>query len=167
MSALLAPLLVASFVLCCAGVAKLRSPAGAVNALRAAGLPASDWIIRAFAALELVLGGFCVVSPGRLGAGLMSALYAMFASLSLLLARRQSECGCFGAARIPASPLQSVLSAALALVALLAALSPPPTVWSLAAGSAAIVLIAAAGAAYATVIAYTQLPAAWEAWSPR
>lgn len=167
MSALIAPLLVASFVLCCAGIAKLRSPAGAADALRAAGLPASPSLIRAFAALELALGVFCVIAPGRLVAGLMAVLYAMFAALSLLLARRQSECGCFGAAQVPASPFQSVLSGALAIVAVLALVSPPPSVWSLSAASAAIVLMAAAGAAYATVLAYTQLPVVWEAWSPR
>jgi hypothetical protein len=60
-----------------------------------------------------------------------------------------------------------MLSAALAIVALLAAISLPPSLWSLPAGSAAIVLIAGAGAAYAAVVAYTVVPAAWGAWSSR
>jgi len=33
--------------------------------------------------------------------------------------------------------------------------------------TAAALLLGAAGAAYATVLAYTELPAAWRAWSPQ
>jgi hypothetical protein len=169
-TAVIAPFLVASAVLCVAGVAKLRAPAGAVRALAAAGFVARPWMIRGFALAEIALGAWAALEPTRADAAALVALYLAFSGLSLVLARRRAACGCFGEGDAPASPLQALLSAALATIAMLAAASPPHGVaWLVGqqAWFAAIMLIAAGGAAYATVAAYTDLPLAWGAWSAR
>ena len=170
MTALLAPVLVASSVLCVAGVAKLRAPAGAVRALAAAGFIARPWMIRGLAVVEIALGTWAALEPTRAGAAALAVLYVAFSGLSLVLARQRAACGCFGEGEAPASPLQALLSAGLATIAILAAASPPHGIaWLLGqqAWFAVIMLIAAGGAVYATVAAYTDLPLAWGAWSAR
>jgi hypothetical protein len=169
-AALTPPLLVAAGVLCLAGALKLRNPAPAVGALSILGLRATPIFVRAFATVEIALGGWAMLGAGRAAAAAIAGMYASFAVLALLLARRQASCGCFGEDRTPASALQSMLSAALALIALGAALFGAHGLgWVIGRGpaSAGTLLIGIAGAVYATAIAYTELPAAWSAWSVR
>jgi hypothetical protein len=165
--ALTPPFAVAALVLCVAGVAKLRAPAGAANALSAGGIPVGQSVVRVFALFELVLGGWCVLAPELLDACALAAVYAIFAALSLLLARRRAACGCFGERETPASAIQSLLSATLAAGAGMAAIWPPHGAgWML--GHAAVILVfGTAGAVFGIVVAYTELPQAWAAWSPR
>ncbi len=162
------PLAVAALVLCAAGLAKLRSPAGAVAALRRLGAPASAILVRAVALLEVGLGLWCLAWPSVACAAGLAFVYAGFSGLGLLLARRRSPCGCFGESQEPASGAQSLLSAALATVAALAAIQGAhglPWVVGRPAATAAALMVALAGAVYATVIAYTELPLAWSAWA--
>lgn len=171
MSALTPPFAAAALVLCIAGVAKLRAPDGAVKALRTLGLPADRLPIRVAGACELILGCVAIFDPARVIAAALAALYAVFCAVSLLLARRRAGCGCFGETRAPASLFQSLLSGALALVALAAATAWPlrhglPAVFD--GGSpalGAVLLTGIAGVVYAVVLAYTELPSAWSAWS--
>jgi uncharacterized membrane protein YphA (DoxX/SURF4 family) len=168
--ALTPPFLVAGLVLCVAGAAKLRSPAAATRALAALGLPARAALVRAFSVCELVLGLWCVADPGPLTAGLMACLYALFAALTFVLARRRASCGCFGDGEVPASSGQSILSGALSLVALAGMLSVPHSLhWVLQRPpiDAAILIIGIAGSVYGIVLAYTEAPLAWRAWSAR
>jgi len=167
-AALTPPLLVAAGVLCVAGALKLRSPAAAGRALSILGLPAAPIFVRTLAACELAMGGWALIAGGRGAAAAMAGVYALFAVVALVLARRHASCGCFGEDRTPASLLQSLLSTAFAAVALAAALAGAHGLgWVLgqAPASAAALMIGIGGAVYATVIAYTQLPAAWSAWS--
>ncbi len=157
-------------MLCVAAALKLRSPAAAARALGALGLPARLGLVRALAAGELALGAWCAVHPVRPAAGAIACLYAVFAVAALLLARRQSSCGCFGEEDAPASIAQSILSAILALVALAAMLSGAHGLgWVLVrpAMSAAVLVLGTAGAVYGTVLAYTEMPPAWGSWSTR
>ncbi len=159
---------IAATVLCVAGIAKLRAPAGAVRALATLGAPASTGLVRAFACLELGLGLWCLVGAGRLAAAVLASVYAGFASISYLLARRGESCGCFGEREAPASGAQSALSACLAVVGLAAAVSAVHHVsWLLSrpVSSALVLALGIAGASYATVLVYTQLPYAWSAWT--
>jgi hypothetical protein len=156
--ALTPPFALAAIVLCVAGVAKLRSPAGA-----AAAVSVRPSLIRVFALLELGLGGWAIAAPSRLSASLLAALYTCFAALAVFLARRHIPCGCFGEQDRPASGLQALLSAGLAAVAAVAAVRPPHGIGWLFARSP-VLWLALAGAAYATVLVYTALPAAWSAW---
>jgi hypothetical protein len=162
------PFAVAALVLCVAAVAKLRSPRTAANALVVLGAPAGVTLVRAIAAGELALGCWCIVAPSRIGAALIALAYGSFAGLGLVLARRNASCGCFGAGTTRATPGQAALSAALMAVAVAATISVShglPWIVQRGAPGAAVLLIGVVAAAYATVIAYTELPAAWGAWS--
>jgi len=168
--ALSTPFLVAALVLCAAGVAKLPAPAPAMRALAGAGLPARATLVRAFAALELALGLWAGLDPSRPAAAAVAGAFLILAGVATLLARRASSCGCFGDREAPASALQPLVSVALAAIAAAAVRWPPHGLgWVLQRppATAAALLLGAAGAAYATVLAYTELPAAWRAWSPQ
>jgi uncharacterized membrane protein YphA (DoxX/SURF4 family) len=164
-SAALTPaLFVAAAVLCLAGVLKLRQPAAAERAVSALGLPSDPLLVRSLAAVELSVGVLAIVAGGRSAAAGVACMYLLFAAVAALLARRDVSCGCFGEDRTPASAFQAGLSGAFAVVAVLAALSGTHGLgWALAQGPA--LPIGIAGAVYATVLAYTELPAAWIAWS--
>jgi hypothetical protein len=164
------PFAVAAIVVAVAGAAKLRSPRVAAGALRELGLPAEPAIARAVGACELGLGLWCVVAPGVAAAALLGGCYVGFAVVSLALARRRASCGCFGGGEASAWGGQSLISAVLAMICALAAIwAPHGAGWMLgrSAGEAVVLVLGIAGAAYATVVAYTQLPAAWGAWSAR
>jgi hypothetical protein len=168
--ALSPPLAVAAVVLCVAGVAKLRAPSAAVGALSGAGLVVGAVTIRACAAAEVGLGTWSVLAPGRISCAIMAVVYTAFAGLTLRLSHRAAACGCFGDDRVPASILQSILSLALALVCLAGVRWAPHGIgWMLdrPASDAAVLVLGTAGAVYGTVLAYTELPLAWHAWSAR
>jgi uncharacterized membrane protein YphA (DoxX/SURF4 family) len=161
-------LLAAALVLCAAGVMKLRDLAAVTSALAMLGLPARPVAARALGAGEIVVGLWAALDPTRLNCALLGALYAAFAIVALVLARRQATCGCFGAHDTPASAVQSLLSATLAAVALFSVAAEPRGLrWILqrAPGTAAGLLIGVAGVAYGAVLVYTELPRAWSAWS--
>jgi len=162
--ALTIPHAVAALVLCVAGLAKLRSPRAAA---RAVGL--APVAIRAFAAFELALGACALLADAPAGSALMAALYAGFAALTLVLARAGAACGCFGEERTPASPIQSLMSAALALVCAVCALAGPHALgWILErpAPTVTVLVLGTAGAVYGTVLAYSELPLLWRSWTP-
>jgi hypothetical protein len=172
--ALTPPFAVAAIVMCVAAIAKARAPGTAVSALDALGLPAGALLVRVLAAAELALGVWCLLAPGPLNGAIMAAAYAGFCLLALLLARRHASCGCFGDHETPASAAQATISAALSLLAFLAAVSAvsaggaPHGVGWLVDQPAARALVLALGivaGAYGLVIAYTQLPRAWSAWA--
>jgi hypothetical protein len=167
-SVLTAPFAAAALVLCVAGVAKVRSPAGAVRALEVAGVPGgSAALVCAFAVLEVALGAASIAAPSALTAGLLACVYGGFAALSLRLARRRAACGCFGGDDVPASAWQSALSGVLAVVGVAAALAPPAGLgWLLGRSPGYAIVFAAgvAGCAYGAVVAYTEIPRAWGAW---
>jgi hypothetical protein len=164
------PIAIAAIVLCVAAVAKLRSPAGAVRALATAGWSVPRGAVRVLAAGEAALAALVLLIPGRISAGLLAATYASLALVAGALARRGAGCGCFGDEGAPATMTHVVLSIAIALVACAGVRWPPHGVAWLLTGTPAVVaplVLGVAGAAYATVIAYTELPAAWGAWRPR
>jgi hypothetical protein len=161
--ALTVPQALAALVLGVAGLAKLGSPGAAA---RAVGL--SRPAIRAFSVGELALAGWALVDGGAGGSAAMAVLYAGFAALTLRLARAGAACGCFGAEQAPASPLQSVLSGALAAVCGAGALAGAhPATWILQrpAPTAVVLVLGVAAAVYATVLAYSELPQLWLSWS--
>jgi hypothetical protein len=157
------PLAIAALVVAIAAVAKLRAPETAASALATLRLPGGRGLVRAAAALELVLGIVCVGWPGRWPAAALAGAYGVFTGAAVLLARGRASCGCFGGAgETPVTGAHAGLSALLGATCAAAAVFPPPAV--LAGGSVALV-VGVVGAAYAVVLAYTELPAAWSAWS--
>ena len=96
MSAALAPpFVVASLLLCVAGVSKLRAPAGA-----AAALHLSPRVVRTLAAGEVALGVACALHPAPALAVALAVVYALFAAVAAVLRRRRVACGCFGEERL-------------------------------------------------------------------
>jgi hypothetical protein len=171
------PIAMTAIVLAVAGIAKLRSPAGAVRALAAAGLsvpgpgvPIAASLVRIAASLELAVAALVLLVPGRASCALLAATYALLALVAGALARRGAACGCFGAGDAPATAAHVGLSAVLAVIAGAGVAWPAHGIaWLLGAtpGVAGALVLGIAGAAYATVLAYTELPSAWSAWRPR
>jgi hypothetical protein len=89
----------ASLLLGLAGAAKLRHPAAATTALRAAGFPSPGSLVRLLAAGELAVAAAGLILAGPWNAGLLGVVYA---GLSLGAVRAAWSgagvaCGCFGA----------------------------------------------------------------------
>ena len=101
-------------------------------------------------------------------AALLAVTYAGLGGLTLALSRRRASCGCFGEGDEPASAAQSALSAILAAVTLAAAVAGVHGAGWIAGRPPQIAIVLALGAvtaAYGTVVAYAEIPAAWRAWS--
>ena len=114
------------------------------------------------------MGAACAIDPIPALAASVAATYAMFAVLAAMLTRHQSACGCFGENDVPASIAQSILSGVLAVGAAVAAVSGAhglQWVFDRPVLEAVAILLGIAGAVYATVLAYTEVPRAWSAWS--
>ena len=154
MSAALAPpLIVASLVLCVAGVMKLRSGSRPMAALGVG---------------ELALGVACAVHPTRPLAVALAVVYASFAAVAAILRRRHLGCGCFGENDFPVSLTHVIASELLGTLALAAAVTGPRGLgWIIGqpAQNAVALLIGIAGGVYAVVLVYTAVPRAWAAWS--
>jgi len=169
-AALTAPFLVAGTLLVVSGLSKLRSPGVAAQALLVLGAPVGRSLVRVGAVLETALGALALISGGRAVAIAVAAAFAVFAGVGLALARRRVACGCFGSHEAPATRAQALASVALSGLCIAAAVGSPGGVgWVLDRGpaSAAVLGLAIAACVYGTVVAYTELPAAWEAWSGR
>ncbi len=166
-----APLVsVPAAVLVVAGVAKLRAPASAGDALRAAGLPPGRVPARVVGAAELMAGAAVLVAPSRPALALAAALYAALACVAVRLLRASvvASCGCFGAAA-PPSRVHVLFDVGAALLMAGAALSPPPAVLALAvrAPLAGVgLVVACAAAAYAVTLVLAHLPQAVAAYRP-
>jgi hypothetical protein len=127
------PFLAAAGLLVVAGLPKLADPLPLVRALRAAGMPGSRLLVRAFAAAEVAVGLWALVAPARLPAALVAAAYAVFTAFVARVLGRGGilgSCGCFGKPDTPATRTHLVLTAAATLVAAAVALDPPAQAWS-------------------------------------
>jgi len=166
-----APLVsVLAAVLVVAGLQKLRAPAAAADAMRAAGLPAGAGAARAVGLAETGIGALVLAAPSRPALAAMAALYAILACFAVRLLRSPApvaSCGCFGADDAPPSPLHAVFDAAAAALAALAATSPPPGLPELAARAplAGVGLVAGClASAYAVSLVLGHLPQAARAY---
>jgi hypothetical protein len=152
-TALAPPFIVASLLLCVAGVMKLRSSSRPMVALGVG---------------EVVLGVACAVHPTRPLAVALAVLFASFAAVAVVLRRRRLACGCFGENDFPVSLAHVIASELLGALALAAAVAGPRGLgWVLdqQAPIAVVLLTGVVGAVYATVLVYTAVPRAWVAWS--
>jgi hypothetical protein len=148
--ALAPPFLVASLVLCVAGMMKLRS-------------------LAVLGAGEVALGAACLVHPTRGLAVALALVYVSFAVVAEVFRRHRRACGCFGENDdFPVSLPHVIASELLGTLALAAAVAGPRGLdWVLGRppATAAVLLIGVAGAVYAVVLVYTVVPRAWAAWS--
>jgi Methylamine utilisation protein MauE len=166
--ALAPPFLVAALLVGVAGVLKFRAPSAAAHALRELGIPAGDPLVRAVAAGEVGLSVVCVVHPVAVVATVLAAAYVTFAGVAALLVRRRVACGCFGEADAPTTGFHALASAVLAGVAAASAIVGPRGLAWLAGppGPKGVALaVGVAGATYAVVLVYTEVPRAWAVWS--
>lgn len=127
------PFLAAAGLLVVAGVPKVLDPLPLVRALRAAGLPVGRHLVRGFAVVEVALGAWALLAPGRYAAGLVAAAYLAFtAFVGRVLTRGGvlGSCGCFGKPDTPATRTHLVLTALASLTALAVAVDPPSAVWA-------------------------------------
>lgn len=118
--ALTGPVLVAAALLALAAPAKWRRPDDTVRALRAAGLPAGRWEVRALAVGEVGLALAVLLVPGPVVLVLLALAYAGFAGFVVLALRAGTplaSCGCFGRPDTPPTRVHVALVSLLALAA--------------------------------------------------
>lgn len=114
------PVLVAAALLAAAAPAKWRRPGATVDALRAAGLPASVPAVRALAVAELVLAAAVVLVPSSAVLVLLALAYlgfGMFVLLALRAGSAVASCGCFGRPDTPPTRVHLVVVLAAAAAA--------------------------------------------------
>jgi hypothetical protein len=98
------PFAIAALLLVLAGVAKALAPRDTATALRAAGLPAPEALVRAGALAEVGVGVAALVAGDRISAALVAASYAAFTAFVVRALRRDTplaSCGCLGRADTP------------------------------------------------------------------
>jgi Methylamine utilisation protein MauE len=114
-AALLPLYLAAAGLLAASAAAKLRDPGPAADALVELRLPATRFLVRAVALVELAAAVLMVARPAP-GATAACGLYFGFAALVLVQLVRGSvrSCGCLGSAALPPTRLHLALNVALA-----------------------------------------------------
>jgi hypothetical protein len=167
-----APLVsVLAAVLVVAGLGKLRAPAAAADAMRAAGLWSGIVGARLVGAAELGVGALALVTPSRPSLGAMAVTYALLGWFAARLLRRPepvASCGCFGA-DAPPSRLHAGFDTIAAAAAGGFAVHPPSGLPELAAHAplAGAGLVAGCCAcAYAVSLALRHLPQTATAYRP-
>ena len=154
----------AATVLAVAGLAKAVRPSDTARALRAGGLPARPWMVRAGSGVEAAIGLAALFAGGRLGAALLAVSYAAlatFVAIALVRDTPLSSCGCFGEPDTPPTALHVVVDAGLAAAGFLAVRHPIRGLPAMISADPAhgLVLAALVGvAAYAAIVALTALP---------
>lgn len=144
-----------------AGIAKLRDPRAAGQAL---GLPrrAAASLVRAVGAGELVLAGLVLVVGGPVLAGVLAATYLGFTGVAMRQRSKGASCGCFGATSSPTTLGHVAMNLLAALAAGTgAAIGAAPALADLVAGAPLAgvpFLIGAAVAVAAAQITITTLP---------
>ena len=82
-----------------AGVAKFVRPGATADVAMAAGIPASTWVVRIFALVEIAAAMTAFVVGGWIPALTVGILYLVFAGFVVMLKMRgikTAGCGCFG-----------------------------------------------------------------------
>jgi hypothetical protein len=121
------PFAIAAVLLGLGGVLKAVRPVDTANALHAAGLPVTSPIVRAGGVVETAVGGFGVVTGGRVAATLVAVSYGAFAVFVVAALRRGTplaSCGCFGKADTPPTVLHVVVNASAAVAAVAVVAQP-------------------------------------------
>jgi hypothetical protein len=120
MGVLAGPFAVAAILLAAGGIAKFHRPDPTAVALGAVGLPRSVALVRAFGAVEGVVGAGALTLGHAVFALFVGVSYLAFALFVLVALARNgpvSSCGCFGEPDTPATAVHVALDAAAAAVA--------------------------------------------------
>jgi hypothetical protein len=154
-----------------AGASKIASPYMTQASLSTAGLPAPLAVVRALALAEVAIGTAALLSPSALTAAVTALAYGAFCLFTLRLLSMADEgvdCGCFGGAGSEVGRVHVGLNAAAFAVCVAAALAPPPDLgWVLhrAPLTAFAVCLGTGAIAYASFLAFTVFPRAWQSYS--
>jgi hypothetical protein len=156
-------------LLAIAGVAKLRHPEPAANAMARAGFGAGRSGSRLTGLLECGVAAWVLLDPSVLSLGALALAYATLASGIWAMRRADvADCGCFGeSASLEPSRLHLAVNLMAAATCALAALSPPPALGVATERAPLEALALIAGVATAILLAYlafTALPQAWSAY---
>jgi len=166
------PFFLAASLLVVAGVLKVVRPRATAQALLDADLPGSGAVARGLGVVELAAASWAILAPGGGGALALAVAYLGFGAFLAYVLRTHPDagsCGCAGAKAVPPSALHLTLDVvAVAVGVAYGAVGGPSAVaWvgELGAG-AAIVVLGLALAGWLAVVAVTEAPDAWRAWSP-
>lgn len=110
-------------VLAVSGLVKIAGPASTRIALALVGLPATVLVARLLGAAEIALAVAAIGLGGTAALAAVGVTYFMFAVVASVLWRRgggAADCGCFGRAGSPASPLHVALNVLLGAASVLA-----------------------------------------------
>lgn len=146
-----------------AGAQKMIDPWPAATALRNTGLPSSRSLVRAGAAVEILLGVAFLVFGSSVLSLAIAALYLAFTAFVVLAMRAgvDGSCGCFGREDTPPSSLHIAANVGLAVVAVVYAMGDAAAPVDVVAGVsfASLSLVAATGVLVALLIAvYSLVP---------
>jgi hypothetical protein len=161
----------AAILLVIAGASKVASPYMAQASLSTAGVPAPLIGVRVLALCEVAIGSAAVIEPSTLTAALAALAYGVFCLFTLRLLRLADEgidCGCFGGAGSEVSGVHVTLNAAAFVVCAAASVVPPHSfgwVFDRTPLTAITVCIGIAAIAYASFMAFTVFPRAWQSYS--
>ncbi len=126
-TALAAPLYIATGVLILAGVAKAMRPSATAGALRELSIPSPLLSARALGVSEVALGVVAVLTGHWVAWAGVGVSYLSFTFFVLWVLRdpsRVGSCGCFGREDTPATPGHLAFNAVAATVAFFAAFDP-------------------------------------------
>jgi uncharacterized membrane protein YphA (DoxX/SURF4 family) len=121
------PFLAISALLAVAGATKVFRPKYTVGALRAAGLPANNTLVRSLGLAEVGAGIAAIWTGASLWAGAIGIFYLGFAIFVIYALRSGipiASCGCFGSPDTPPNVGHVVLDLTAAAVALAVAIDP-------------------------------------------
>lgn len=171
MSEALAPLVwTLAALLAIAGMAKLRHPTPAANAMARSGFGAGRSGARLTGLLECGVGAWVLLDPGALALGVLALAYATLASGIWAMRKADvADCGCFGeSASLEPSRLHLTVNLLAAATCAVAALSPPPGLRAVVERAPLEAVALTAGLAAAILLSYvafTALPRAWSAYA--
>jgi hypothetical protein len=163
---------IAAGLLIAAGFAKIVRPRPTAQALSDVGWPASDGIARVVGVVEVCVGAAAMLAGGIPAAVALSVVYLVFAAFLgfVLVAHPDAgSCGCAGAKAVPPSCLHLVLNLGAATVgaAFAAVAGPGAIAWIRELGGTALIVVPGlALSAWLAVVAVTEAPTAWHAWTP-
>lgn len=163
----------AAAVVLIAGAAKLRTPGAAADALLIVGVGTGSRtgravLVRIVGVVEVAVAAAVITGTAAAATWALAGLYGAFSVTAVRLARAHASCGCFGAAGAPAGGVAVALNLALGTLCLaggLIGIHGGEWILERPAAQAPVLAGSILAAAAATVLAYTELPRAWRAWS--
>ena len=126
-TALAAPLYIATGVLILAGLAKVKRPSATAAALVELSIPAPLVSARLLGAAEVVLGVLAIALGSPVlwaGVALSYGAFTLFVLWALGDKSRVGSCGCFGREDTPATPVHAEFNATAAAIAAIAVFDP-------------------------------------------